>query len=230
MFLKREKELSKLKTFLSSENSTAAMIYGVRQIGKSALILKSIEGMKNILYYECLDSTTEENIKQISRRIRTQLQLPEIKADDIIELFDNLKAFNRNFTIILDEYQYLKRNFTSGNMDSYMQSIIDSLKGSGIKIILSGSYVSEMKELLLKTNPLFNRFQLIIHLKELDYYDAAAFYPDLSSREKAMFYSVFGGSPNALSLLNPEKSLEDNIKELFLHESAPLRFCTVSLP
>ena len=72
MFLKREKELSKLKTFLSSENSTAAMIYGVRQIGKSALILKSIEGMKNILYYECLDSTTEENIKQISRRIRTQ--------------------------------------------------------------------------------------------------------------------------------------------------------------
>ncbi len=224
MFLKREKELSKLKTFLSSENSTAAMIYGVRQIGKSALILKSIEGMKNILYYECLDSTTEEDIKQISRRIRTQLQLPEIKADDIIELFDNLKAFNRNFTIILDEYQYLKRNFTSGNMDSYMQSIIDSLKGSGIKIILSGSYVSEMKELLLKTNPLFNRFQLIIHLKELDYYDAAAFYPDLSSREKAMFYSVFGGSPNALSLLNPEKSLEDNIKELFLHESAPLRF------
>ena len=33
-------------------------------------------------------------------------------------------------------------------MDSYMQSIVDSLRTSKIKIILSGSYVTDMKELL----------------------------------------------------------------------------------
>ena len=82
----------------------------------------------------------------------------------------------------------------------------------------------DMKELLEKDNPLFNRFSLILHLKEMDYFDAAAFYPGLSPYERIAFYSVFGGSPNALSLINQEASLEENIKALFLNENAPLRF------
>ena len=58
----------------------------------------------------------------------------------------------------------------------------------------------------------------------MDYYDSAAFYPDLSPYEKIGFYSVFGGSPYALSRINPGKSLEENIEMLFLDDNAPLGF------
>ena len=224
MFLKRSEELGELSRFLETEGKTAAMIYGIRQVGKSSLILQAVKDRSDVLYFECLDSPIEENLIQLSRKASMQLGLPRLAADDIISFFDGLAAFNRQFIIILDEYQYLKRNSDTGSMDSYMQSIIDSLKGSRIKIILSGSYVTDMKELLEKDNPLFNRFSLILHLKEMDYFDAAAFYPGLSPYDRIAFYSVFGGSPNALSLLNPDAALEENIKLLLLKENAPLRF------
>ena len=224
MFLKRSEELGELSRFLETEGKTAAMIYGIRQVGKSSLILQAVKDRSDVLYFECLDSPIEENLIQLSRKASMQLGLPRLAADDIISFFDGLAAFNRQFIIILDEYQYLKRNSSIGNMDSYMQSIIDSLKDSRIKIILSGSYVTDMKELLEKDNPLFNRFSLILHLKEMDYFDAAAFYPELSPYERIAFYSVFGGSPNALSSINQETSLEENIKTLLLDENAPLRF------
>ena len=224
MFLKRKNELEELNDFLETEGKTAAMIYGIRQIGKSSLILEAIKNRSEVLYFECLDSTIEENLMQLSRKAYTHLNLPHLAADDFISFFEGLSSFKRPFIIILDEYQYLKRNSKNGNMDSYMQSIIDSLKTSRIKIILSGSYVTDMKELLERDNPLFNRFSLIIHLKEMDYFDSAAFYPELSPYDKIAFYSVFGGSPNALSLINPNTSLEENIKMLLLNENAPLRF------
>ena len=224
MFLKRDSELKQLKAFIDSSNTTAAMIYGIRQIGKSSLILKAIEGKENVLYFECLDAPVEENLAQLSRKMKSQLGLPSIAADDIIAFFENLKAFGKKLLIVLDEYQFLKRNSAAGNMDSYMQNAIDMLKGSGIKTILCGSYVTDMKELLERDNPLFNRFQLILHLKELDYYDASAFYPNLPSYDKTAFFSVFGGNPNALSLIDSSISLEENIKNLFLRDNAPLRF------
>ncbi len=224
MFLKRDEELKELSGFIDAEGKTAAMIYGIRQIGKSSLLLQAVKDRSDVLYFECLDSPIEENLMQLSRKAATQLNLPRLAADDIISFFDALLAFDRQFIIILDEYQHLKRNSSIGNMDSYMQSIIDSLKDSRIKIILSGSYVTDMKELLEKDNPLFNRFSLILHLKEMDYFDAAAFYPELSPYERIAFYSVFGGSPNALSSINQEASLEENIKTLLLNEKAPLRF------
>ena len=224
MFLKRNEELNQIKSFLKSDKTTAAMIYGIRQIGKSSLILEAIKDMDDTLYFQCLDTPIEKNLMQLARKAKNQLNIPELATDDIISFFEGLKAFHRNFIIVLDEYQYLKQNFSDGDFDSYMQSVIDSMKGSGIKLIISGSYVTEMKELLKRNNPLFNRFQLIIHLKELDYYDSAAFYPSLQPYDKMAFYSIFGGSPNALSLIDPEMSLEWNIKELLLVPNAPLRF------
>ena len=224
MFIKREKELQDIRSFLNSPNTVAAMFFGVRQIGKSSLVLEAVKDYSDVLYFEALDSPIEENIFQLNRKASNQLSLPSLASDDIISFFDNLKLFKRQFIVIIDEYQYLKRNFTKGNLDSHMQSVIDSLKGSGIKLILLGSFVSDMKELLEESNPLFNRFQLIIHLKEMDYYDASSFYQNLTPRDKIAFYSVFGGSPNALSLLDPDKSLKENIKELILDDRAPLKF------
>ena len=222
MFLAREKELDELRRFLESKDSRAALVYGKRRVGKSSLILEAVRGMENVLYFECLDASVERNIKALSERLRTDLSMPSVTAPDLFAFFDNLKAFGRPFIVILDEYHNLRMNSDEGNMDSFMQSIIDSLGKSGMKIILSGSYVSLMKSLLERDNPLFGRFQAIIHLRELDYYDSSLFYPSRSVRDKVAFFSVFGGSPYALSSLSAS-TLKENIMELLLKENGILR-------
>ena len=55
MFLKRDEELRELSGFLEAEGKTAAMIYGIRQIGKSSLLLQAVKDRSDVLYFECLD-------------------------------------------------------------------------------------------------------------------------------------------------------------------------------
>ena len=103
-----------------------------------------------------------------------------------------------------------------------MLAVIDRLP-QNVKLILCGSYITIMKELLAEDNPLFGRFSLIQHIHDFDYYDAAKFYPDLLVWEKVAFYGVFGGSPYVLENLETDKSVRDNIIRLLLPETGLIR-------
>jgi len=92
-----------------------------------------------------------------------------------------------------------------------------------VKLILCGSYITIMKELLTESNPLFGRFSLIQHIHDFDYYEASMFYPELSVRDKIAYYSVFGGCPYVLENLDTDLSLRDNIQNLLLPETGLIR-------
>jgi len=92
-----------------------------------------------------------------------------------------------------------------------------------IKIILCGSFITLMKELLEESNPLFARFTLTIHLQEFNYLEAAKFYPRLNYSDKIAFYAVFGGSPYVLTNLDYNISLEDNIEKYLINQNSILR-------
>ena len=57
-----------------------------------------------------------------------------------------------------------------------MQAVIDKLP-ENVKLILCGSYITAMKELLEESNPLFGRFSLIQHIRDFDYLDVAKLCP-----------------------------------------------------
>ena len=65
----------------------------------------------------------------------------------------------------------------SETVDSMFQKIIDNSL-SNIRLFLSGSHIGMMKDLLEEKNALYGRFSLTIHLKELNYKEAASFYPE----------------------------------------------------
>ena len=98
-----------------------------------------------------------------------------------------------SIAVVIDEYQNLSRGNSDADIDSLMQAAIDQAP-SDMKIIICGSYVTAMKKLLEKGNPLFGRFRPIIHLEAMDYLDSALFYRSMDIREKISFYYVFGGS------------------------------------
>ena len=91
--------------------------------------------------------------------------------------------------MIIDEYPYLKQTKKKNEVDSYMQAVIDRLP-ENVKLILCGSCITIMKELLAEDNPLFGRFSLIQHIHDFDYYDTSKFYPDFPVREKVAFYQT----------------------------------------
>ncbi len=224
MFVGRQRELKAITAELSNwKKKTAILVYGKRRVGKSTLIkeaAKSFDGV--VINHLCVTSTFEGNLELIYKSISDGLSLPYIKFDSLFAMMDYLKMLNKKILLIIDEYPYLKQTKKKNEVDSYMQAVIDRLP-ENVKLILCGSYITIMKELLAEDNPLFGRFTLIQHIHDFDYYEASQFYTDLSVREKVAFYGVFGGSPYVLENLEPDKTLKENITALLLPETGLIR-------
>ena len=224
MFIGRENELKALSAELSEwRKKTAVLIYGKRRVGKSTLIREAAKVFDGIVVnHLCITSTFEGNLELIYKSVSESLSLPNIRFDSLFAMMDYLKTLDKKILLIIDEYPYLKQTKKKNEVDSYMQAVIDRLP-ENVKLILCGSYITIMKELLLEDNPLFGRFSLIQHIHDFDYYDASQFYPDLSVREKVAFYGVFGGCPYVLENLEEDKSIKDNVIRLLLPETAIIR-------
>ena len=180
---------------------------------------KSFQGI--VINYLCTQTTIHGNLSLLTESICVALHLPEIHFLHFTDLFSFLGKQESEFLIILDEYQYLKNAGRKGKVDSMMQNIIDHLPGN-VKIVLCGSYITVMKELLEEDNPLFGRFTSVIHLEELDYYDASLFSEKMSVSDKISHYAVFGGSPYVITNTY-RTSVEEGIRKLLLPETGILR-------
>lgn len=223
MFVGREKELATLKEKLNSSTKTAVLVYGKRRVGKSTLIAQAVQDYSGVVInHLCVQSTYEGNLELLYRSVSRALSLPSLSFPHVFDLFEFLGQQDQDILVVLDEYQYLKQSLKNGEMDSYLQTIIDTLPPN-VKIILCGSYISIMKELLDEENPLFGRMSAIIHVKDFDYYDAARFYPKLAPYQKIALYGVFGGSPFVLESLDLELSLQENVERLLLPATGILR-------
>lgn len=223
MFIARTQELNQLQKAFASESRTAVLIYGKRRVGKSCLIQeaeKSFDG--SVISFLCVRSTFEGNLQMLSDTICETLGFPKVSFHSLEDIFQFLEQTGRRILLVLDEYQYLKETLRNAEVDSHLQGILDH-QSPRVKLVLCGSYVTIMRELLSEENPLFGRFTDVIHLREMDYCDSSLFYPDLAVQDKASFYAVFGGSPYVNSVLNPKEPLAQNLIKLLLPGTGILR-------
>ncbi len=217
MFIHREKELNEINTELEGV-SKKIVIYGKRRVGKTALIKKVIEGKDNCIYFECIQDTLNENLKLFQMILNKIISIPSyIKFESFNQVFEYLNGLNTKFTIVFDEYPYLKKMNNSNTIDSIFQNIFDNYSNN-LNFIICGSEINMMNELLNEGNPLFGRFTKKIYIDELNYLEASSFYENKSKMDKIAFYSIFGGSPYINSFINKEDSIENNIKRLFLDD------------
>jgi len=220
MFIARSEELSKLSGAMR-QTDHASLVYGKRRVGKTRLIKEALKQQEqSVIYYECIKGTMQENINAFVKLL-SELQILTFASSfpSFTDVFAFLNSLPRSFIIVIDEYPYLSSLADPEIVDSVFQTVIDQ-RLSNIHLVISGSQVSVMKDLLKKGNALYGRFQLILHLHELNYRDAALFYPSKTPYEKIAFYSVFGGSPFVLQELREEETLEENISRTILDESS----------
>ena len=223
-FFGRIKELEVLKNMYLEKGLNGAIIYGRRRFGKSTLIKESSKYFDGLfIYFQCLKALDIVNAQGLSMVIKDKIPDAFLsKNASFTEVLDFLflKSLSLPILLVLDEYSYLNNR---EYIDSFLQSRIDQYKDtSKMKIILSGSYVDIMDHLLDMNNPLHGRFKYKIKLEAFNYYEASNFYKNVSLEDKVKYYAVFGGVPYYLSMLDTNKSFEDNVKCLLLSEFAPL--------
>ena len=223
-FFGRKRELTQLKKLISSDGMLMSLIYGRRRIGKSELVKQAIKesGTKSI-FYVCKQVTEESNVQSMCEVLSDSLGLPKLGYTKVEEIVDYIFKLSKEESIVfvLDEYPYLRENVKG--LDSIIQALVDKYReDSKLKLIVLGSYVEVMKSLLKESNPLYGRTDLVIDLKQMDYYESALFYPNMTYEDKVRIYSVFGGVPYYNRLVDDKKSVKDNIIELVASPGARL--------
>lgn len=214
-FLGRKEQITSINNFLNSTNTNAALVYGRRRVGKTELLKHCLKESVTSIYYECKETSESNNVDSISEIIAETFGLPPLAFDSFEATLSFLykQSVKQDLIVVIDEYPYIRK--VVKGLDSIIQSLIDNNKNkSKLKLILCGSYVETMKSLLSEENPLFGRFDLIVNLKAMDYYDSSLFYEGFSNEDKIRLYSVFGGIPYYNRLVDSKKSVKQNIIDL----------------
>ena len=215
-FFGRKENIKAISKFFNSDKDNAALIYGRRRVGKTELIKHCLKGTKTTsIYYECKETSEINNVMSLSEIIADTFGLPPLAFDtfETCLAFLYKQAQDKELILVIDEYPYIRK--VVEGLDSIIQSFIDNNKSiSKLKLILCGSYVETMKSLLSEENPLFGRFDLVMNLKAMDYYDSSLFYKDFSDEDKVRLYSVFGGIPYYNRRIDSSKTVKHNIIDL----------------
>ena len=218
MFIGRERELASLKEFYDRDGIGMTVIYGRRRIGKSTLIAEFVKNKKTIFYTATKVGKTR-NLELFSRQV-TDLFMPGVEnisfhtTEAVFDFIDK-NIGNDKVVLVIDELPYWAERDEA--LLSIMQKYIDTVwNDKNLKIILCGSALSFMeKKVLSEKSPLFGRRDSQIRLEAFNYLDAAKFVPDYSCEDKAICYGITGGVARYLSMIDPSKSIDENIVRLF---------------
>ena len=218
MFIGRERELASLKEFYDRDGIGMTVIYGRRRIGKSTLIAEFVKNKKTIFYTATKVGKTR-NLELFSRQV-TNLFMPGVEnisfhtTEAVFDFIDKSIGSDK-IVLVIDELSYWAERDEA--LLSIMQKYIDTVwNDKNLKIILCGSALSFMeKKVLSEKSPLFGRRDSQIRLEAFNYLDAAKFVPDYSCKDKAVCYGITGGVARYLSMIDPSKSIDENIVRLF---------------
>ncbi|MCD8231599.1 MAG: ATP-binding protein [Clostridiales bacterium] len=220
MFIGRERELTSLSELYHKEGFGMSVIYGRRRIGKSTLISEFIKGKKAI-FYTATKIGKERNLELFSKRVTAVLDpsLANVSFPSLESIFDFIthKLEAGKLILVIDELPYWAEKDEA--LLSIIQKYIDTeWSDKNMMIILCGSALSFMEnKVLSEKSPLFGRRDSQIKLEAFNYKESALFVPGYSFEDKAICYGITGGVAKYLSMINPEISLDENIKRLYFH-------------
>ena len=103
MFVGREEELALLR---EEHIGKALIIYGKRRVGKTTLILKTLEQCPyQTVYFECLKGTMQENIDGLVRELVRVKVLPvPLAFNTLQDVFAYLNTMPQKMVVVVDEY------------------------------------------------------------------------------------------------------------------------------
>lgn len=221
MFIGRLNEKNLLNEKIISNKFEFGIVYGRRRVGKTSLLKEILRTNKGI-YFVASEMTYEYNMISLSKVI-AQFYNEPVVFDNLEDIFKYIvyKSKEERVVLIIDEFTYLMSQ-TQGIL-SVLQNIIDSLKEENICLILSGSQVGMIESVITYSKPLYGRASFKLKLEPFNYLESSYFYPSYSNKDKVLAYSIFGGVPYYLSLIDENKSIIENMNDLIIKDTGILR-------
>ncbi len=221
-------ELQRIRDLSFNDHSRLTVVTGRRRIGKTSLIMKSVEDLPTVYLFVGRKSEAtlcSEFIPIISQSLDTFVP-SEIRT--FRSLFQYLMelASQRFFNLVIDEFQ----EFYNINESVYsdMQNIWDSYrKKSKMNLITSGSVYSLMQKIFQnKKEPLFGRADNIIKLSAFDLATMKEimqdYNPNYTNDDLLALYTFTGGVPKYVELFCDNTSLtKDEMTSFMVRENSP---------
>ena len=245
MLIDRDYELEYLDNQYNRNGSNFIVIYGRRRIGKTYLINEFCKN-KPTAYFLSTQENSRELIKAFSIKLSKLFndkiisQNPLTSWSSVFEyLVDRTENLSEKIIIVIDEITYIIMSDKS--FLSIFQKYYDLyLKARNIMFILSGSLINIVyNDLLGYSSPLYGRRTGNLKLDEFRFCDTYKYFNYLDFHKTIAIYSLFGGIPYYLSLIDNSKDYLDqylskgnifyNDVEFILREelSNPERYFTI---
>jgi AAA+ ATPase superfamily predicted ATPase len=221
-------ELQRIKKLSFSEHSRMTVVTGRRRIGKTSLIMKSLEN-EPIVY---LFVGRKNEAALCAEFIQLISNMLNVFVPNEIMSFRNLFQYlmemgtQKSFNLVIDEFQ----EFFNINEAIYsdMQNIWDQYRRrTKVNLILSGSVYSLMHKIFQNSKePLFGRADNIIKLSPFDTHTLKTiindYNPDYQNDDLLALYCFTGGIPKYLEILCDGCELEiDRMIEFIVRENSP---------
>jgi len=207
-FFDRHEELSELNKLNRVTKAQFITIYGRRRVGKTTLLLHWVQQAGRFWQWAYPD-----------------IQEPEPPTFDTWpQLFNQMVRMIGDTPLILifDEFPYAMESDPA--LPAHVQALWDhQIKDKSVMLMLSGSHIGMMVDLLNAQAPLYGRTTAQLPLDPLPFGALTDFFPDYDADERVATYAVLGGIPAYLERFDPTANLSVNIKEHLFRRSGMFR-------
>ncbi len=227
-FVNRKNELKFIKECedLSMKKLFSLCIYGLRRVGKTRLILKSLK-KDDLYFFVNKDKISSSLLKEFEDSLKSRKILTELESlrdwDEFFEiLFERFKG-----KIVFDEFQNFL--YVDRAVFGILQKNIDLHENKkGILMVFSGSTVGLIKKIFFdRKEPLYGRLKRRMELKPLSFYDVVQVCNKLAIKDMEdiiALYAVFGGFPQYYVAIEDEglngKRADEIFERFFFMENA----------
>lgn len=223
MFVDREKELAALNKVLARPGAQFAVVYGRRRVGKTTLILEwARRSQIPFVYWVAARESSALLLRSFSQAIYNHAH-PGSPADALFTYptwemaLREASALGENgrVILILDEFPYATQSENA--LPSLLQNAWDhAFKPTQTVLVLAGSQIGMMVDLLGYNAPLYGRMTAQLALNQLPFGALAKFFPRYDAAERMAVYAILGGIPAYLEKFSDQMSVAANIREQIL--------------
>lgn len=199
----RDREWAELERFSAQPGPAIGLVYGRRRQGKSYL-LRALVAAHGGLYHQALEEERGPALARIGDLVAADAGLGgTVTYSDWATAFAELvRRAGPERVIVLDEFPYLIAK--SPELPSVIQRAFDEARsgaGPSFRLILCGSALSVMTDLLAGQKPLRGRVGLESLLAPLDFRQAADYWGIADPETAFLVNAVLGGAPGYRPLL-----------------------------
>jgi AAA+ ATPase superfamily predicted ATPase len=226
MFVGRIREIARLRQEFATPRASLLVIYGRRRVGKSTLLREATRDVPHV-FYQATRVTAALNLESLKVEIARSLGTDDLLTGlgdwlSVLTYLARKADVTPGLVVVLDEFPYI------AEADPAIPSIIQKFWDSGapqtglLNLVLCGSMIAHMEDLLAERNPLYGRKTLAMDVEPLPLRDAVRFFPGYSAEDRLIAYAIFGGIPFYLQLCDSRVNLELNVIKLLLTNAGAL--------